>query len=204
MNFHTAAIVGAATALLSFLAGLIGGVPFFDIVLRALFWGILGFGGSLGIEALLRNFLPDLFVPGEGAAGSEENAPERTVDIVLEEEPSAKRGGFIEEVGEDDVPAAPRTRVEASGEPLPVSQAPSPFEPAAETEEEMPEIGAFLDAFKPSPAGEGEAEASSPEYGDYAPVDRERPMSQDVTIDGEGQDPVTLAKAVQTIMKRDV
>jgi hypothetical protein len=70
----------------------------------------------------------------------------------------------------------------------------------------MPEIGSFLDAFKPQgPAGEGEAEggseAASPDYGDYAPS--ERSSSGEVTIDGEAQDPVILAKAIQTVMKRD-
>ena len=72
----------------------------------------------------------------------------------------------------------------------------------------MPEIGSFLDAFKPQGAateGEGEegAQAASPDYGDYAPNERQSSGSSGVTIDGEEQDPVILAKAIQTVLKRD-
>ena len=200
MNFQMAGIVGAATFVLSFLTGLIGGVPFLDIVLRALFWGALGAGGSLGIETLLRSLVPDLFLP-PGAA-PEDSAPPRAVDITLDEEPIA-RGSFVEEVGDEPEPvvAALASKVNS---PVPDGRTVNPLAVPVEVEsEEMPEIGTFLDAFKPS-SEEGESvETSSPEYGDYAPIEPSSGSSQEVTFDGEAQDPVILAKAVQTIMKRD-
>jgi hypothetical protein len=191
MNFQTAAAAGGVVFGLSFIAGLFGGVPFFDIVWRAVVWGAVGFGGSLGIETVLRSLVPDLFVP---RSEEPEPAPERNVDITLEEE---RPSGFVEEEGEASVTAPREVVAEA---------APAPAEPAGEpaSDEEMPEIGSFLDAFKPQgTAGEGEAEggeAASPEYGDYAPSER---SGGEVTIDGEAQDPAIMAKAIQTVLKRD-
>lgn len=198
MNFQTAAAVGGVVFCLSFIAGLIGGVPFFDIVWRAIVWGAVGFGGSLGIETVLKSLVPDLFVP---KVDEPETAPERNVDITLEEE---RPGGFVEEDGEaDPLPtraAAPEGAVETARSET--------AKAAAESEEDMPEIGSFLDAFKPQGAaaeGEGEegVQAASPDYGDYAPSERPSSGSRGVTIEGEEQDPVILAKAIQTVLKRD-
>ncbi len=205
MNVQTAAAAGGVAFGLSFLAGLFGGVPFFDIVWRALVWGAVGFGGCVGIETLLRNLVPDLFVPHSEET---EPAPERNVDITLEEE---RPTGFVEEDGEaPPMPAAVR-EAEAMPESTPVevpaaaaaASGPAPAEPQAD--EDMPEIGSFLDAFKPQgPATAAEAEPESapeqPDYGDYAPSGG---SSSEVTIDGEAQDPAIMAKAIQTVLKRD-
>jgi hypothetical protein len=206
MNYQTAAVVGGAAFLLSGLAGLMGGVPLFDLVIRALFWGALGFGASLGVETLLRSLMPDLFTaPPADDAARETDSP-RQVDITLDDEP---RGGVFEEV-DDDEPAFVARRQSAApprepGEPA-APEAPAETKAAdaraEEPEEEMPEIGAFLDAFKPSSA-DGEA-AAGPELGEYTPVEApERRSSREVMMDGEEQDPVILAKAIQTVMKRD-
>ena len=208
MNFQTAAIVAASTGVLSFLFGLIGGVPFFDIVLRALFWAAAGFGGSLGVETLLRKLVPEVF---EGAASPEapsEAAPERAVDIVLDEE--APASGFVEETDDD---AEPMRRAPASAAPAPAEELepegaaePPGSEAAPQGEEEMPEIGAFLDAFKPGASGDEEPPAAaSPDYGDYTPAaSSPQPYgAQEPFMDGEPQDPAVLARAVQTVLKRD-
>jgi len=207
MNYQTAGIVGGAAFLLSFLAGLVGGVPFFDVFLRALFWAAVGLGLSLGIEALLRNLVPDLFVPAPATDEPEDASSERKIDITLDGE----TGNVFEEVDEDEA-RAPRRRpvverpseVVAVGTEGPQALVAAPSVPG-EPEEEMPEIGAFLDAFKPNaPEDEGEEGASAaPEYAEYAPEPSERRSNREVTIDGEAQDPVILAKAIQTIMKRD-
>jgi len=200
MNYQTAAAAGGVVFGLSFIAGLFGGVPFFDIVWRAVVWGAVGFGGSLGIETVLRNMVPDLFVP---RTEEPEPAPERNVDITLEEE---RPSGFVEEEGG---PSAAAPRESAPAAPVEPGEASAGEPPAGETanDEEMPEIGSFLDAFKPQgPAGEGEteggSEAASPEYGDYAPSERSS-SGGEVTIDGEAQDPAIMAKAIQTVLKRD-
>lgn len=211
MSFQTAAIVAGVAFLLSFLSGLIGGVPLGDVFLRALIWSIVGFGGCLGAEALLRSLVPDLFASQEASPVPDEPTGQ-AVNITLEEE--MPRGGFVEEVGDEDEVAAPRARTSPVGE-LPVSasapvpevrEAPRSSEAAAgpSDDEEMPEIGSFLDAFKPESTDpeEGSGAAPSPGYSEYAP-DTSRSSAGEVTIDGEAQDPVILAKAVQTVMKRD-
>jgi len=198
MNFQLAAIVGGAAFVLSLLAGLIGGVPFFDIVLRALLWGAFGVGACLGIEAVLKSMLPDLFVPAEGSAPEPEAEDEdsrpatRVVDIVVEDD-GTEPARFVEE---QEAPRAPA----ASAAPAEETPAPGP------ADEEMPEIGSFLDAFKPGgPEASEEAAPASPEFGEYAPGQGDSSLAKasEVTIDGEAQDPAILAKAVQTVMKRD-
>jgi hypothetical protein len=209
MNVQMAAVVGGVAFLLSLLAGLLGGVPFFDVFLRALFWAAFGFGGALGVEALLKSLVPDLFVPSEPVSSDGEPSGPRSVDITLDEDEGPRRGGFIEEVDQDEIPVS-----RYQDEPAPVSEmavrspeapAPSPAAPSAEADEEMPEIGSFLDAFKPGATdGETDGEASAPELGEYVPSDTSGSSGRgEVTIDGEVQDPAILAKAVQTVMKRD-
>ena len=77
---------------------------------------------------------------------------------------------------------------------------------AAPDTEEMPEIGSFLDAFKPNAPEEGEGgevAAPVPEYGEYAPVEPDRSArASSVEINGTAEDPAILARAVQTVMKR--
>lgn len=202
MNFQLAAIVGGVTLVVSFLMGLIGGVPFFDIVIRALFWGLAGFGACLGIEALLKSLVPDLLVPPGGVAPEPEPIPQaapeadRVVDIVVEDEAPLPRYRAEEALVAEAADA---------GDAEPV-RSPEPVAPeAAEAEGEMPEIGSFLDAFKPSAPGDAGEAGATPEVGDYAPTPAEAPRSHtgEAVIDGEAQDPAILAKAVQTVMKRD-
>ena len=202
MNFQMAAIVGGAAFLLSSLAGLIGGVPFLDVLVRAFLWAVLGFGFSVGIEALLRSLLPDLFVRTEDETESPRDSEPGRVDITLDDEV----GGVFEDVDEDEELPAPRSAKAAPEAPrVEPAEAPAAREPEPDDSEEMPEIGAFLDAFKPNASGDqGEDGAAPPEYAEYAPVEmQERRSAKEVTIDGEAQDPKILAKAIQTVMKRD-
>jgi len=205
MKFQTAAIVGVSAFLLSFVAALLGGVPFFEMLVRAVFWGVFGFGAAVGAEALLRNLVPDLFLPVGGTAADTKEA-ERTVDITVDDDPPPFRSGFVEEVDENEIVPAQRTAgQEVASRPQSAAAAAPASEPSAEAaEEEMPEIGSFLDSFKPNLPDEGEEQAApAPEYGDYAPAESDRRSSQDSPFDAEAQDPVILAKAVQTFMKRD-
>jgi hypothetical protein len=203
MNFQTAAIVAGAAFLLSFLSGLIGGVPFLDIVLRALVWAGVGFGGSLGVETLLRSLVPDLFAAPEPPTGDEPVG--QAVNITLDDEVPV-RSGFVEEVGDDGEAQPERLRAEPPTPGPAVAEAvvSEPLSAESGADEEMPEIGSFLDAFKPESSEEGEESAApaSPGYSEYAPVESSR-SGKGVSLDGETQDPTILAKAVQTVMKRD-
>lgn len=207
MNFSVAAIVAGSAFLLSLLSGLIGGVPILDILLRALIWAVVGFGASLGIESLLRSLVPELFQAPEESTPPEERVQGASVNIAVDEELPLRTGGFIEEVeeGEEPVPS-PRRALEPQEEAPAVSVVHREVAPVPEGDEEMPEIGSFLDAFKPEAEATGEegAPTSAPEYADYAPVDSGRGSTPgEVTIDGEVQDPALLARAVQTVLKRD-
>ncbi len=211
MNLQTAAIFGGVAFLLSSVAGLIGGVPLLDLLIRALFWAAVGFGLSLGLEAALRSLLPDLFVAQSPDPAPDEATSERRVDILLDEDEAPAT--VFEEVDEQE---EPRYQARRSG--VSEAEAGPPVEPEAEKasdarpapppgeDEDLPEIGAFLDAFKPNASeDQGEEGAAAPEYAEYAPVESqpERRSAGKVSLDGEEQDPVILAKAIQTVMKRD-
>lgn len=197
MNFVTAGIAAGSFFVLSLLAGALGGVPLFDMALRAFFWAAVGFGGSLGVEAVLRSLIPDLFGPSDprnstdDEPGDSEPQPRRTVDIVVEDD------------GSEAVQASEKPADEAPPPPArPAEETAAPAEPAAENEE-MPEIGSFLEAFKPAAAEPVSGEGPAPDVGEYSPGEASLARASEVTIDGEAQDPAILAKAVQTVMKRD-
>lgn len=196
MNFQAAAIVAAVAFVLSVLAGLVGGVALFDIVLRALFWAAFGLGASLGVEALVRTFLPELLDARDAEPAMPESAPK--VNIVVEEE--LPRGFEAESGGEPgsraEVRRAPQRPEEGASD---ADQTPE-GEQMSETDQ-MPEIGSFLDSFKPGAAEPDSSEGSGPLLGDSVPEFSSSPG--EVTIDGEHQDPALMARAVQTVMKRD-
>jgi len=201
MNMKVAAIAGGIAFVLSFLSAVLGGVAFPDLLVRAVIWGIVGAGAAVGGEALIRKFLPELL---ERTAGDEFEAPkDRAVNIVLEEEMEAPRP-FVEEIDEDQPAPSSSPPVSAVGDAaLSAASAQGSASPA-EDDGEMPEIGSFLDAFKPGSADLDEG-ASESEPSGFIPQDEpfNSGSSQGVTMDGEAQDPKELARAVRTVLKRD-
>lgn len=208
MNFTVAGIVAAGVFVLSFLMGLVGAVGLVDIFVRGLFWALVGFGGSLGVEMALRSLMPDLFTPGSPGP-----APAEGAQVDAEDE-APLRGQAVDIVVEDEAPlraATPAPAAEAGPGPAPAgAAAPEPEEvnpTPAEGDEEMPEIGSFLEAFKPgAPEASADAPAGgNPEISEYAPTQWAASPSQgSPTNDAEiHEDPAVMAKAVQTVMKRD-
>lgn len=204
MNWKAAAIGGGTGFVLSFLSGLIGGVPLLDVMLRALLWALVLGGAVIGIEALLRSQLPELFETPPPAAGPEETGGTQ-VDITLgQEAPELPPGASLsvdegepdgyDEVMEDGPRPAPRPEMAAAAETR--TAAPEKPAPAAGGEDEvLPELGAFMESFKAS-GNEPDLEAAPLAGGVGAPA-------KSVNIDGEEHDPSALAQAVKTVLKRD-
>ena len=114
MNYQTAAIVGGVAFLLSAVAGLVRGVGLIDLLFRAFVWALVGFGGSLGVEAVLRNLLPDLFTPVESVDDGPES--DRRVDIVLDDDRPASVFEEVDDSGaETPAPGTPRTEAPRAG-----------------------------------------------------------------------------------------
>jgi hypothetical protein len=249
----------AAAGLLSFFAGVFGGVPFGTIVLR-MFLGAAAFG-ALGavISLLAERFMPELFSTESTEGQTEEEAeaepaaegPQQgsQVDIVLEDEGetspdfSAESGGeeepdeedrFIEEVrraGEETEAAAASGETGAesgtsgaaayagggngtSGGGADAAAAASGTEEYGESQsgvsageggedegvfehvndiDELPDLEDYADSFE-SVAADTQSEGDEGYRG---------ASSGAVDIDGEQEDPATVAKALRKFMKND-
>ena len=196
----------AATAagfafLLSFLVGLVSGVSFGALLLRAVFAGLFFALLSLGAEQLLRTLIPDLLP--QRLKGDDEDSPEAetdstgaAVDITLDDHQVEGEApppglstvetadGFIEEIhGDSPAGLAFTPPVADVGEVEELE--------TIESMDDLPNLDGFSDAFESDYGAGGTAESS----------DGKR--QADVDIMGEAQDAEEVVKAVKTMMKRD-
>jgi hypothetical protein len=201
MSWKVAGVVAAGAFLLSMISAGVGGSPFLEMFLRALFWGLLALGSSLGIEFFLRRTLPELFTLPEAPGQENGHFPSEIgarVDITLDsEQPFAQP-----ERDPEDASVLPRS---ASAESL--STTAEAALQAADTGEELPEIGSFLESFRPQAILNGEVEereapqVSESSSSSWNSGDSRTPTG-DVILDGQAHDPTVLAKAVQTVLKK--
>lgn len=228
INWKIVAGLGALGALISLVFGLAGGNPFGIILLRlvvsAVFLGALG----LGAAVLVHKFMPELGAAGRGAVGQEQvggsAAPE--VDIVIDEELPLTADSLLGEVPSEpeeaggpvaggEVSQGPEQEEAEEGEPAAeLTEELAPLEEAVEvstaaeapagsswsTPGEQSELLDTLPGLEEEVAGPAEA-ASSGEAG--ATNDARRSRREQMEARVAGQDPVDLAKAVRTFMKKD-
>lgn len=221
-DLRASLIASGVAALLSVLVGLVSGVGALALFVRALLGG-LGFGAFVfGALSLLRRFVPELFESQAEAFPTTGTS----VDIVLPGD--LPEGGETLEVGaeaSESVPAAPsrpapRARRSRQGADLveeaeeidfgseslledsvPVDGPPGPPPlPAAggggsfDELDVLPDLEALSGGFSPL-AGEAQGEA---------PLDLdESPPSRPQGGRGSDADPMVLAQAVRTLLKRD-
>lgn len=217
---------GLFAAVISLIAGILGGNPFGVILLRMLFSALVLAGVALGAGILVRKFLPEL---SRETAAAPAGTPEPAVDIVLpEENPHQETLGVFAEGAEQETeeteepeevepleelaeeaagpPGEPGELGEESAEPLSAR-------PAAEVEEEAEEA---------VPLEEEEFSADGSEEIDALPdmeqFDSTNYVGPDISglknggddftqaqVDGimSREDPAQLAKAVRTFLKKD-
>jgi hypothetical protein len=217
-----AGLFAAAALVLSFLTGILARNPIGTVILRAVLLAVLFAGVGIGLQVVVRRFLPGL---GDGKAtpgGDADEAPASgsQVDIVLPEEnplagaahasPAPDGAALLEEDlgeagpggelgpgtdGDTLSPIGPdgaETPAEAEGtlEPEADQQGPSP---AAGGLDSLPDIGGL----EQPPAGRGPRSRPARKSFSGAAVDEAlRRMVED-------EDRPTLARAVQTMVKRD-
>lgn len=184
---------GIGGFLFSVLLGIVGGVSFLILLIRALVGGGF-FAFLLGASVwIIERFLPELFQPME-----ERVEGDRQVDLVIPEhnphldagreespEPLEESKGFedfVEEVEEVSKPLASAELEEPKG----ASFVPSGNEEAID---DLPDLGGFADTF--------ENAASSDVFSEGAR------SAKGVEKDLDGGDPAVLAKAIQTLLKKD-
>jgi hypothetical protein len=209
INWRVSAITAGGAFLLSMLVGVIGGVGFGAMLLRALLFGLLFGAASIGLTIAIGRFLPELM----GAIGSETSTGgSGSVDIVVDDDATADIYRAAEnDSGDqqgDEPPGDPDSGDEsgaadssASGEldsgSLAEDQDIIVDEEAVDVEEVedaedveeadgsdttgLPDLDSFSGSFTDGPTEPEELETSS--------------------LDSR-EDPAVLARAIQTVLKR--
>lgn len=215
-------IIGAAIGfLLSFFSGLLGGVPFGEILLRALIWAAILGALAAGVTVLIKGQLPELFEPTAEPPDPFEKEEGRAVDITLPEEKPELSDlspaeladeSFVKEVEESHYEGGPESPEDvlphrALREEVPevFSAKPNRAEGAKkssasaakavpEDDDVLPELGNFMESFGGASEPSGIPEDDLPSVGGRAKT---------VVFEGNEHDPAILARAVKTAMKKD-
>ncbi len=208
INWKVPAGFAAFGALVSLMAGIIGGNPFGVIVLRLVLSALVCVGLGLIVNVILKKYLPELSAtPASVEAGAGEE-----VDIVIDEDIPVEVEGLVQEVAE---PEGEQTEEEAelvldeesidgeSAEAEVLSEDVETLEPSDEqildstavplspvTDFEDLDTLPDIDQFSPA------AEESS-----TAPKESRRNAQVEEIV--KDQDPENLARAVRTFMKKD-
>ncbi|OHD12915.1 MAG: hypothetical protein A2Z96_00585 [Spirochaetes bacterium GWB1_48_6] len=189
MNWIVPAGGAALGFLFSLLGGLLGGVGFLDLLLRGLLWAVLMGALSFGLQVLLGQFLPELFAESplgtnSGNEVSEDDLGPAKVDITLGDDVPEGETGYYEDVSDDG---------------------PSSFASSTPRSSGLPVLGDDLESMGDD----------FPDMGNLAPMGVETLSGNDsepdytsgkadtVEYEGQQEDPAILARAVQTVMKRE-
>jgi len=215
-----AGLFAAAAFVFSFVTGIVARNPVGTIILRAVLLAALFCGLGVGLQFVVRKFLPELTgapaaAPDERAPGSAVNAPGMgaVVDIVLPEENPLEAGqrpveASGEPAGEAELEEAleeaaeERTAVlEESVDGSPVEETPASVEPSFESPKQsgspgeldaLPDIGSL----EPSGPAPGRPRAGRRTGTGASPEEAMRSLASQ-------EDPSTLARAIRTVLKRE-
>lgn len=191
IDWRRSAIAATAAFVLSVLVGIIGGVSFLAVLLRATIGGIVFGAGAIGISALIGRFLPELRAPSDQGPA---DAPGGKLDIVVGDEVELSGGETEAETEwsgiapEELEPGDEEERSDYTSEDQAAEASEADGAEEIETLEEvdsadgLPEVEGFAESFtSESLASAGPAELRS----------------------DTGNDPATIAKAIRTVLKRD-
>lgn len=204
MTFHwkIPAVAAGGAFLLSLLVGIVGGVTFGTILLRAFIWALTFGALAFGADMLLRRYIPE-FYSGETAT---QEGEERTVDITLDEENpvDARRsadeedGDYPEASDDSDFDSADSGIGDEEEVGTPETVASSPTVDDSESDD-IPE-GDFADFGSQSDedAGAGDSDDARSDAGGSV-----HSVVPNVDVLGLDEDPETIARAVRSFMNRD-
>jgi hypothetical protein len=224
-NGKVAGLFAAAALVLSFLTGILRGNPIGTVVLRAVLLAVVFGGLGIGLQLVVRRFLPELAggasarpadAPPDGEDSGTADGP-RVVDIVLPEENpilAGNRGVAAEPSGSSEVEElelqedlGEASGLDPVGEALPTDAVgpgagPAAAEPESVTATSGPAGMSGLDALpdigslEPSGPRQGRSRLARTSLSGAAADEARRSMAED-------EDPSTLARAVRTVLKRD-
>ena len=223
VNWKLPAIFAGFGAAVSLLAGIIGGNPFGVILLRLILSALVCGGLGLGVNLLVKKFLPEL----SAAPPATQMETGAEVDIVIDEDiPPAEEVAVQQspETEESLEQMEPADEEEASELTVPVDEEESPLDTSEGGEESEEDVLTFEDAdsqaqsspneFVPGiaavQAGDFEDLDTLPDIDTFSPSTEEgeapaRPSRKDSKVEEvvRDQDPENLARAVRTFMKKD-
>jgi hypothetical protein len=187
-NWRASAFAAAAALLLSFLTGLITGVPFATLIGRALLGATVFAVAAAGISFVTDRFLPGLGSGERGGRPDDDRRPGSRVDVVIDdpmdeegERDNIDRDG--DESGAED--GEELVELEAAGEDERYYGPGDPDEPDDQEElatpESLPDIEGLSGSFAETPIG----------------LD-ERPHSAE-----PDEGPGMMARAIRTVMRRE-
>jgi hypothetical protein len=208
INWKVPAGFAAFGALVSLLAGVIGGNPFGVIVLRLVLSAGVCAGLGLIVNGILKKYLPELST----APASVDTGTGEEVDIVIDEDIPVEVEGLVQEAAE---PEGEQTEEEAQlildeegmgREFAEAEVAPEEAETLESSDEQTPDSAAV----PLSPVTDFEDLDTLPDIDQFSPAaeessttpkeSRRNAQVEEVVKD---QDPENLARAVRTFMKKD-
>ncbi|TVR57126.1 MAG: hypothetical protein EA426_12895 [Spirochaetaceae bacterium] len=200
LNLKVGAYSAVAAFVLSAIAGAVGGVPFGILLFRAVIGAVVFGAGAIGVDILVDNVLPELKenpdVPSEMGGN---------VDIVVSDdvgEDADSNANKIDQAGhdgegdededEEDDPLVQEVE-ELSADDAPTNGAAGEIDAdiVNDTIDDLPEIGGFAESFR---SGRDDSSGFDGESGSAASGGKDTDAAGDARV---------MAKALQTIMKRD-
>ncbi|MAG13895.1 MAG: hypothetical protein CMN78_04805 [Spirochaetales bacterium] len=193
LNWKLPSISGGAAFVLSLLAGVFGGVGFGTILIRGFLGGVIFATLSLGVDYLLRKFIPDMF---QAEAPAVAGAQGSKIDITIDEDIPRERSG--DDNAKEDSEESLESELEQSEEvtanlsenaEIHVDDDGSAKEESTFSAKNLPSFDSLEDTFADT-INDGE-EAESAQSG------------SSIDVLGAEEDPAIVAEAVRTLMKRD-
>lgn len=228
MNNRVRFIAGCAgfALILSAVSGLVGGVPAGLLLLRAVFSGLLFGLFAVAVQAVVQRFLPELDVLFRGnGLDAASHEPQPRVDIVVDDEDQLADADTpfpVEEDGLDRAGSEEPDSAETFAEESVDSAGPDALdesadlveaaEPKDELATEAEEVGAqerrevTAPGYDPADAVEPDSVDQLPDVGSFSDgfSDTDAPdYGSDDSSRSDGQDPAMMARALQTMLKRD-
>ena len=215
IDVRTTAVAAGVAFGLSALIGMIGGVQFGVLLLRALIIAAIFGGGAIGVMFLIDRFLPELQQLPDRSANVETGG---SVDIVVDDDPLAGDGlpaqlpEYGSEGADEDTEVLPVDDGGDEGEGLSDTDELSgdsddtepAFEPGIAADEVRTETGSEEDLEELAEESDAESLPDMERMSDsfVAPVDSEETSGTSET-NAYGGDPSMYAQAIRTALKRD-
>ncbi len=185
MKLPPFAFTAAFGFLLSLIAGIIGGVGFGEGILRGILVAVVFGGATFGLQIVFNRFFPELFeetpadIPTEERGGGRFDMTVGETEMPFSADSDPSEDGFSREMGE---PSHPKTEV-------PTEDIPDMDEFSSQND--LPDMPSMSDSYH----GGGDRR----NFSDLGSMD----SKDNVLLEGMDEDPTILAKAVQSVLKKD-